>query len=66
MDKPKKTIKNLRDIEKLMQLMQKNRISSIDVDGVVLQINSFQSDIQKPGPQLQGRSEDEDILFFSS
>lgn len=66
-EKPKKTIKNLRDIEKLMRLMQENRISEITVDGVELKINSFKEDIrmnfqaQKTSGQV-----DDDTLFWSS
>jgi len=66
-ENPKKTIKNLRDIEKLMVLMQKNRISSILVDGVQLSISSFKSDTQNQGQQINGRdTTDEDLLYYSS
>lgn len=66
MEKPKKTIKNLRDIEKLMKLMQENRISQISVDGVELQVSSFKQDIIQHNAQQTSGQIDDDTLFYSS
>ena len=65
-EKPKKTIKNLRDIEKLMSLMQENRISRIVVDGVELQINSFKADIPNISAPKSSGQVDDDTVFWSS
>jgi len=52
MPEPKKRVKTIKDVEKLMELMQKNRISQMAMDGVEIQITSFQSDIKATGPQI--------------
>ncbi len=53
-DSPKKRVKTIKDIEKLMDLMQDRRISKIAVDGVEIEVHSFKSDIKAMSQQTKG------------
>ena len=60
---PKKTVKTLKDVEKLMKLMQENRIHQISIDGIELKVASFKQD----NPTFtQKQPIDDDLMYYSS
>lgn len=61
MEQPKKLIKSLKDVEKVMKLMQKNLVSSVIIDGHTINIGLFPS-----SNKTENSIKDEDVEFWSS
>lgn len=67
MENTKKTIKNLKDLEKVMKLMQDNRVHKLSIDGFELEVNSFKQDMHNETLQFKSKkAEDDELLYYSS
>lgn len=62
----KKVVKTVKDIEKVIILMKKHRVSEIEVDGVSIKINAFEPPPLKPEPKPSPQEGDDEDLFWSA
>ena len=62
----KKIIKSLKDIEKMVVLMKKHKISQIETDGVLIKIDQFDPSPLKPETKPMPQEGDDELLFWSS
>lgn len=68
MEKTKKLVKSIKDIEKLVQIMKTHHVDSLQIEGISLLVTKHDYAVQKTSnkEKLDAIMSEEDLLFHSA